>query len=100
MRDIFKQKYKSSDENYGWVLDATQSQEMAFIDDFDKSSTTTRDIAERINQKIMPSLGGSWSEKANVILLDFIFSTNLVDISLYVNQQKGNINLQNFTIDL
>jgi hypothetical protein len=42
-------------------------------------------------------LGGPWSLKANVVLLDFAFSTNFVDAAVYVNKIKGAAH-GNFTV--
>lgn len=33
-------------------------------------------------------LGGPWSWGANVVALDYVMSTNLIDIAIHTNQNK------------
>lgn len=48
-----------------------------------------REKAEIINTKSLFPLGGPWSTKANVVLLDFAFATNFIDVAIYSNQVRG-----------
>lgn len=79
MGGIFPAKYKIDNDD-GWILDIS----------FNRNETSTIDDIEKLNSKIQSSLdGGVLGLKANVVPLDFIFSTNLIEFSLYVNQQKA-----------
>lgn len=44
--------------------------------------------AADINAKVIPMLGGPWSWGANVVALDYVMSTNLIDIAIHTNQNK------------
>lgn len=79
MGKIFPLKYKLDNDD-GWILDIS----------FSRNETSTIDDAEKLNSQIQSSLDdGVLSLKANVVPLDFVFSTNLIEFSLYVNQQKA-----------
>lgn len=72
-------KYRS-DNNVGWILTAN-----------------ARGNTDRINSYIMSALNGPWSTKMNVISLDYVFSTSLIDTCLSVNHQKA-LGKQNFVV--
>jgi hypothetical protein len=77
-------KYHQADKaDDGWILDIAYG-------------NSSLDIIEEINSRIASSLTEP-STKANVIPLDFAFSSNLVDISLNVNHQKA-LAKQNFIV--
>lgn len=73
-------KYRT-DNNDGWILTANYA----------KGNT------DKINSFMLSTLTGPWQSKMNVISLDYVFSTNLIDISLYVNHQKA-LSKQNFIV--
>lgn len=64
-----------ADNNDGWIAD--------FI------SSHSQDNANETNSHVLSAMNGIWCLEANVVPFDFILSTNLIDISLYVNQQKA-----------
>lgn len=86
MSDFFPKKFGlDNDNNNGWILDINYNTNTE-----NKSSAV--DHAAKINSQILASLDGGvgvGSLKANVVPLDFIFSTNLIEVSIYVNQQKA-----------
>jgi len=73
-------KYRT-DNNDGWILTANYA----------KGNT------DSINSFMLSTLTGPWHSKMNVISLDYVFSSNLIDISLSVNHQKA-LSKQNFIV--
>jgi hypothetical protein len=69
-----------TDNNDGWILTANYA----------KGNTD-------VNSFMLSSLAGPWDSKMNVISLDYVFSTNVIDISLSVNHQKA-LSKKNFVI--
>lgn len=41
-----------------------------------------------ISSNVTSWLGGPWSLTANIVAVDFILSTNLIDIAVYSNSHK------------
>ena len=71
MGGIFPTKYKIDNDD-GWILDIS----------FNGNETSSIDNAEKLNSQIQSSLDGVLGLKANVVPLDFIFSTNLIEWSM------------------
>jgi hypothetical protein len=89
MSNVFPAKFRVDKED-GWLLDIN----------YTANASTSIDNARKVNSQIISSLTGAWVLKANVVSLDYVFSTNLVDISLYVNQQKTLQTQNYFVIDV
>lgn len=89
MGDVFPTNYKSENDD-GWILDII----------FTGNETSTVDDAEKLNSQIQASLDGALALKANVVPLDFVFSTNLIEVSIYVNQQKALQSHNHIVIDV
>lgn len=53
------------------------------------SLLTSRERAFHINHDISIWLGGAWSLSANVVALDYVYSTNLIDMAIHVNHHKS-----------
>lgn len=53
------------------------------------SLLTTRERAYRINHDLSVWLGGVWSLSANVVALDYFYSTNLIDMAIHINRHKS-----------
>lgn len=49
---------------------------------------SSRERAYLINRNITTWLGGPWGLTANVIEIDFILSSNIIDIAIYNNRNK------------
>lgn len=89
MSNVFPAKFRVDKED-GWILDIN----------YIGNASTSIDNASRVNSQIISSLTGVWILKANVVSLDYVFSTNLVEVSLYVNQQKALQALNHLVIDV
>lgn len=89
MSNVFPAKFRIDKED-GWLLDISYS----------TNASSSIDNASKVNSQIISSLTGAWIFKANVVSLDYVFSTNLVEISLYVNQQKALQTQSYFVIDV
>lgn len=70
-KDDFKKKIK---------LNPFQSPEYVLL--------SSRERANLINRNVTTWLGGPWGLTANVIEIDFILSSNIIDIAIYNNRNK------------
>lgn len=71
--------FSATDNDNGWILDVF----------YGSANESSIDRVVKINSQILSSLDSAVSLKANVVPLDYIFSTNLIEVSIYVNQQKA-----------
>uniref|UniRef100_A0A336KCN0 CSON007042 protein n=1 Tax=Culicoides sonorensis TaxID=179676 RepID=A0A336KCN0_CULSO len=86
MKNLFTKKSKDSPNGIGWVFMATQELATSYTTGEKMKSPGER--ASEINAKVMPMLGGPWSWNANVVALDYVMSTNLIDMAIHTNQNK------------
>lgn len=105
MRKVFTKKYAGSpNELIGWSFFGTQGVESSYVKYFfflypfsniknfqtnGQSLPTSRERATHINHNISIWLGGAWSLSANVVALDYFFSTNLIDMAIHTNHHKS-----------
>lgn len=89
LSNVFPSKFRVDKED-GWILDIN----------YIKNTSASIDNAIQVNSQIISSLTGVWILKANVVPLDYVFSTNLVEVSQYVNEQKALQTQKHFVIDV
>ncbi|KAG4079735.1 hypothetical protein HA402_014866 [Bradysia odoriphaga] len=88
MRKVFSMKYNgSASDHIGWSFFGRQGVESSYISG--SSLLTTRERAYRINHDLSVWLGGIWSLSANVVALDYFYSTNLIDMAIHINRHKA-----------
>lgn len=94
-------------KDFSWVLTAVQSVESAYVRwrihihlkhkfwyeiELQTSNgnhlPTSRERAAAINGNITSWLSGSWSHSTNVVSMDFVWSTNLIDLAIQANNHK------------
>lgn len=98
MSKAFTGKYEGGNGSVGWTFAGIQGIDSSFSSS--QTILTSRERAATINRNVSTWIGGPWSLAANVVTLDFVCNTNLIDIALYTNSNKKlfSNNLINFDV--
>ncbi|XP_059613418.1 uncharacterized protein LOC132259703 [Phlebotomus argentipes] len=86
VRNLFGRR-NSDAENFGWIFYGVQSIEGTIGGS--RKLQSSRERAAAINRNLTTWLSGPWSLTANAVAVDFILSSNLLDIALHTNRHKA-----------